>query len=244
MLYLIGLGLDKKDLSLNALEAIKKCKKIYFENYTNVMPYSIKDFEKVIKRKISIADRKFVEENEKLFEESRKENVALLVSGDPLSATTHIELIMRAKKEKTKYKIIHAPTVFSVIAETGLQLYKFGKTASIAKWQPNFNPESFYDMIKQNQSAGNHTLLLLDIGLPVKEALGYIESIAKARDIEMLNNEFIVCEKLGTDKQKISIGKIFDLSQRKFSLPACIILPGKLHFLESEFLQILRNEQK
>ncbi|MBU2523144.1 MAG: diphthine synthase [Nanoarchaeota archaeon] len=242
MLYLIGLGLDKKDLSLNALEAIKKCKKIYFENYTNVMPYSIKDFEKVIKRKIAIADRKFVEENEKLIEESKKENVALLVSGDPLSATTHIELIMRAKKKNLKFKILHAPTVFSVIAETGLQLYKFGKTASIAKWQHNFNPESFYDLIKQNLAAGSHTLLLLDIGLPVKEALGYIESIAKARDLEMLDKEFIICEKLGTEKQKITIGKIFDISQRRFSLPACIILPGKLHFLETEMLQMIKND--
>ena len=48
MLYLIGLGLDKKDISLNAFESLKKCKKVYFENYTNVMPYSVKDLEKAL----------------------------------------------------------------------------------------------------------------------------------------------------------------------------------------------------
>ena len=73
MLYLIGLGLDKKDITMNGLEAIKKSKKIYFENYTNVMPYSVKDLEKLIKRKVLIADRKFVEENESLIEESKKQ---------------------------------------------------------------------------------------------------------------------------------------------------------------------------
>ena len=31
MLYLIGLGLDKNDLSIKAVEAIKKCKKVYLE---------------------------------------------------------------------------------------------------------------------------------------------------------------------------------------------------------------------
>ena len=68
MLYLIGLGLDKKDISLNAFESLKKCKKVYLENYTNVMPYSVKDLEKALKKKIIIADRKFVEENERLIE--------------------------------------------------------------------------------------------------------------------------------------------------------------------------------
>ncbi len=243
MLYLIGLGLDKKDITMNGLEAIKKSKKIYFENYTNVMPYSVKDLEKLIKRKVLIADRKFVEENESLIEESKKQNISLLISGDPLSATTHIELIIRMKKEKVKYKVIHAPSIFNAVAETGLQLYKFGKTASIAKWLPNFNPESFYDAIKQNESMGNHTLLLLDIGLPVKEALSYIDSIAKSRDLRMLDKELIVCERLGTEKQRMTIGKIFDLEGTRFSLPACIIIPGKLHFLEADFMQMLKNEQ-
>lgn len=243
MLYLIGLGLDRKDLSLKALEAIKRCKKLYFENYTNVMPYSAKELEKLIKRKVSIADRKFVEESDNLLDESKRQNAALLVSGDPLSATTHIELILRAKKEKVKFSVIHAPSIFNAVAETGLQLYKFGKTASIAKWSPNFNPESFYDLIRQNLAMGAHTLLLLDIGLTAKEALSYIESIAKARDIDMLNREMIVCENLGTEKQRMTVGDMYALNQRKFSLPSCIIIPGKLHFLESEMLQSLKRKK-
>jgi diphthine synthase len=239
MLYLIGLGMDKKDISLKGIESVKKCEIIYLETYTNIYYYSQKEIEKVLGKKVIKADRKIVEDGKEILENAKKKNVALLVSGDPLSATTHIDLILRAKKEKIKVNIIHAPSIFTVVAETGLQLYKFGKTGSIAKWQPNFSPESFYDLIKENLNMGAHTLLLIDIGLKVNEALGYIESIAKSRDPEMLARKIVVCENLGNEKQKISYAKVAELIKKKFSLPACIIIPGKLHFMEEEMLRRL-----
>ena len=237
MLYIIGLGLDKKDMSLAAKESLKKCKKVYLESYTNVFPYTVKDLEEVIKKKIIKANRSMVEEKAPFIEEAKKENVALLVSGDPLAATTHVDIIMRAKKANVKLKIFHAPTILTSIAESGLQLYKFGKTGSIAKWQtPSFKPESFYDIIKQNLSIGAHTLLLLDIGLSVKEALSYLESIEKTKKKSLLNRELVICENVGTEKQKITIGILEYLVEKKFSLPACIIIPGELHFVEKEML--------
>jgi len=242
MLYLIGLGLDKKDISVSALEVLKKSDKVYLENYTNVFPYSIRELEKVIKKKVIKANRGMVEEKAPFIEEAKTQKIALLVSGDPLAATTHVDIILRAKKEKVNIRIFHAPSILNAVAETGLQLYKFGKTASIAKWQiPSFKPESFYDIIKENGSVGAHTLLLLDIGLSVKEALSYIESVAKTKDPKILGREFVVCEKVGTEKQKVSIGVISDLIEKKFSLPACLILPGRLHFIEKEMLDTWRK---
>jgi len=241
MLYLIGLGLNKKDISMKALETVKKCSKVYLESYTNIMPYSAGELEKVIGKKIISAERKFVEEKDELIEEAKKQKIALLVSGDPLSATTHIDLLLRAKKAGVKTAVIHAPSVLTAIAETGLQLYKFGKTGSIAKWKPSFKPESFYDILIQNRSIDAHTLLLLDIGLSVREALSYIDSIARTKDIDMLNKELIVCENLG-EKQKFTVGTLYKLQGKKFSLPTCIIVPGKLHFVEAEFLEILRKK--
>ena len=38
MLYLIGLGLNEKSISLEGLEAVKKCKKVYLEGYTVDFP--------------------------------------------------------------------------------------------------------------------------------------------------------------------------------------------------------------
>ncbi len=241
MLYLIGLGLDKKDFTFRAYETLQKCDKVYLENYTSVFPYKISELEKLIKKKTSPANRKFVEETNDLVNEAKSKKVALLVYGDPLAATTHIDLIMRAKKEKVKFEVIHAPSIMTSVAETGLQLYKFGKTGSVAKWvSAGFRPEGFYDLVIQNQQNEAHTLLLLDIGLSVKEALSYLESISGTRDHNIMGWEIVVVEKAGTLKQKISFGKIESLNKRKFSLPAAIIVPGKLHFLEKEMLEKFR----
>ena len=244
MLYLVGLGLDLKDISVGALENVKKCSKIYLESYTNVFPYSITDLEKIIGKKLIIAKRKDVEENPDFIKEAKTKKVALLVSGDPLTATTHVDLLLRAKKAGVKVKIHHAPSILTAIAETGLQLYKFGKTGSIAAWTGNFRPESFYNLIKRNDEMKAHTLLLVDIGLPGHEGLYYIKSIAKIRyDNEMIEDrEFIVCEKLGTDDQKITIGKLKPMLKKRFSEPVCIIIPSELHFVEKEFLDLIKKE--
>ena len=237
MLYLIGLGLDKKDVSLKALEIIKGCDKVYLENYTNVFSHPVKEIEKLIGKKVIFADRKTVEEKKDIIEESKKKKVALLISGDPLAATTHADLFMRARKEKVKVEVIHSTSVFNAIAETGLQLYKFGKTASIAKWVlPSFRPESFYEVVKENLGIGAHTLLLLDIGLSANEALSYLESMAKMKDSQINDWDLVVCENLGTSKQKISYGKIGQLVSKKYSLPACMVVLGKMHFMEKEML--------
>jgi len=243
-LHLIGLGLDKKDISLKALETIKKCKKVYLENYTIAFPYSAKNIEKIIKKKVIPANRKMVEEKNTIVEDAREEKVAMLVYGDPLAATTHADMVMRAKKEKIKVEIIHSNSILNAVADTGLQLYKFGKTASIAKWQnPSFRPESFYDIIMQNQEIGAHTLLLLDIGLSVNEALSYLESMAKTKDARISGWEIIVCEKMGTERQRITFGRIEDLIRGKFSLPACLIVPGQMHFLEKEMLDTWKGKK-
>ena len=57
MLYIVGLGLNEKGISKEGLEAVKKCKKIYLESYTVDFPYSMKDLEKVFKKKVIILSR-------------------------------------------------------------------------------------------------------------------------------------------------------------------------------------------
>jgi len=48
-----------------------------------------------------------------------------------LTATTHISLIEEAKRCGVKYKIIYNASILDAVAETGLQLYKFGKVTSM-----------------------------------------------------------------------------------------------------------------
>lgn len=239
MLYIIGIGLDKKDLTLKAVEAIKKCKKVYLETYTSILPYKTKELEKIVKKKILEAGREQIENKTcEFLSEAKKSDVALLVPGDPLAATTHVNLLLEAKKLNLKVRVIHAPSILTAIAETGLQLYKFGKTTSIPKWQPNYEPESFYDIIIENLKIQAHTLLLLDIGLTVSEALSYIRKISEKMNDSLKEKIFIVCSEVGTEKFSFKVGKIDELLKKEFKLPACIILPSSLHFLEAEILGI------
>jgi len=243
MLYIIGLGLDKKDLTLKGLEAVKGCKKVYLENYTSTLPCSVPELEKIINKKIILADRSFVEEKNDIIQEAKEQDVALLVMGDPLSATTHAEILLRAEKMKVKIAVVHSVSIFNAISETGLQLYKFGKTASIPTWQPNFKPESFYDIIKDNLKINAHTLLLIDIGLDVGEALSYLKEISdKQKEKDSITNKpLLICSKIGTENQKIVAGKLDNLLGKRFDLPACIVIPSKLHFLEEEALKKFKN---
>ena len=144
MFYLIGLGLNEKSISLEALEALKKCKKIYLENYTIEFPYSKKKLEKIIGKKIDELKREEVE-SEKFLDEAKKKNIALLVYGSPLAATTHISLLIKCEEDKIKYKMFHNASIMGAIAETGLQLYKFGKTTSMPAWKGDYKPKSFVE---------------------------------------------------------------------------------------------------
>lgn len=237
MFYLISLGLNKKGLSLEALEAVKKCKKVYLENYTVDFPYTTQELEKVLGKKIIKLEREQVEKQH-FIDEVKKKNIALLIYGNVLVATTHISLILKCKKQKIPYKIIHAASIFDAVAETGLQLYKFGKITNITK-HPS---ESFFKTIEENNKIGAHTLILLDIGLTVSDALTKLKEIAKKRNFKL--KQIIVCSKLGTKEAIMIYGEINKLikkaEQKQFKLPACIILLSKLHFIEKEAIEKLK----
>ena len=66
MLYLIGLGLSWKDISLKALEVINKCDKVYLETYTSVSNFSAKKLSKLIGKKVIELNRKQVVEESKV----------------------------------------------------------------------------------------------------------------------------------------------------------------------------------
>lgn len=90
-------------------------------------------------------------------------NVAFLVVGDPFGATTHTDLVIRAKERDIPTKIIHNASVMNAIGCNGLQLYSYGQTVSIVFFTESWRPDSFYDKIKMNRDLGLHTLCLLDI---------------------------------------------------------------------------------
>ena len=235
MLYIIGLGLNVDGISKFGLQVVKRCKRVYLENYTVDFPYSEGELREVLGKKFVLADREFVESLE-LVDEARKSDIVLLVYGSPLTATTHISLIEEAKNCGVKYKIIYNASILDAVAETGLQLYKFGKVASMPKWEKSFSPDSFMKIVQENQSMKAHSLILMDIGLEFQNALNQLKISAEKNKINL--KEIILCQRLGTKGQKISYKTIKELEKYEdVKMPYCIVIPSKLHFVEQELLE-------
>jgi diphthine synthase len=235
MLYLIGLGLNIDGISKYGLVVAKRCKRVYLENYTVDFPYTIGQLSEIIGKKIIPADRKKVEELS-LVDEANRLDIALLVYGSPLTATTHITLLQEAKRLGVKTKVIHSASVLDAIAETGLQLYKFGKVASMPAWKKNFTPDSFIEIVKDNQKINAHSLILIDIGLDFPDALSQLKESAKKHNIKL--SKIILCQSLGTKYKKIIYRDIKDIEGfTGVKKPYCIIIPSKLHFIEKEVLE-------
>jgi diphthine synthase len=242
MLYLIGLGIwDEKDISLRGAEACRKCKEVYAELYTARWGGSLRNLEKLAGRKIRILERSDLEENSlQLIQKARSKDIAVLFPGDPLSATTHISLVSEARQKKIPVKIIHSSSIFTAVAECGLSLYNFGKAVSVPAPQKNFSPTSFADSILENRKSGLHTLLLLDIAMAVSQAVDILLGIEKSSKKKIISGQKAVAiSGLGSEKQKIIYASAGSLLKSDLSPPAALIIPGKLHFTEKEFLEFI-----
>lgn len=245
MLYLIGLGLSWKDLSLKALEILNKCDEVYLENYTSVSDFTVEQLSRLIGKKITLLDRKKTEEEMPFLKNAHVKEVALLTLGDALSATTHFEILQMARKKKFETKVIHAPSIFTAVAETGLSLYRFGKTASIPIPEKGFLPESFFDILVENLSIGAHTLVLLDLKpeqkkfLTIPEAIDILLNINENRKLRVfIESTFCIgCARLGSENSLIKAGNAKVLHDANFGdAPFCLIVPAKLSHKEEEYL--------
>lgn len=254
MITLIGLGLwDEKDITLRGLEKAKEADVIYLENYTSDLQGSSKeDIEEQIGSKIQYADRGFIESG-KILDYAQVNNIALLVPGDPFIATTHSDLVIRAKEKDIKTEVIHNSSIYSAIAETGLQIYKFGKTTTVTFWKPNYQPKSFYQVVKENRERGLHTLLLLDIDKKDDKYLSPKKAMRTLLKIEEEDNEGLFEEKtkvvsvsrLGSPKRKIKYGSVKSLMEKDLGPPLhTLIVPGELHEREERYLELFKVEEE
>ncbi len=248
MLTLVGLGLwDEKDVSLRGIEAVKNADAIYAELYTGLWHGDLKKLEEVVGKTIIVLGRNSVENGSaKLVSEAKIKNVCLLVPGDPLAATTHADILLEAKKAGVNTKIMHASSIFTAVAECGLHLYKFGRTATIPLPEKTGGvlPASVYDAIEANLKNGLHTLLLLDMDIENGKNLSAEEGVKILNELDkekiLAGKKIVVMENVGSGAQKISYGAGEVLLKIKFETPAVIIVPGKLHFTEEETLGFYR----
>ena len=118
-----------------------------------------------------------------ILQEAKTKEVAFLVVGDVFSATTHMDLYLRAKKMAIKTMIVHNASVLTAVGVTGLQLYKFGKVTSIPI--DNENVETPYDTLKDNQNNNLHTLFILDLKPASNDSMSLNDAIRYLLKVDM-----------------------------------------------------------
>ncbi|MBI2124564.1 hypothetical protein HYT92_02120, partial [Candidatus Pacearchaeota archaeon] len=75
------------------------------------------------------------------------------------------------------------------------------------------------------------------------EALNQLEKAAKANKLGL--GSIIACSRLGAKDSRIYYEKLEDLRKIKGSIikaPFCLVLPGRLHFIEDEALGLLAGK--
>eukprot|EP01130_Rhizamoeba_saxonica_P004185 TRINITY_DN1719_c0_g2_i1.p1 TRINITY_DN1719_c0_g2~~TRINITY_DN1719_c0_g2_i1.p1 ORF type:complete len:272 (-),score=62.84 TRINITY_DN1719_c0_g2_i1:132-947(-) len=265
-LYLVGLGLgDEKDITVRGLEAVKSSDLIYIESYTSILGVPKDALEEFYEKPIITAYRETIEQEiDQIFETNSEKVISLLVVGDPFGATTHSDLVIRARQKGLKVEVIHNCSIMNAVGATGLQLYSFGQTVSIVFFTDTWKPDSFYDKIKKNRDIGLHTLCLLDI--KVREQT--IENLCKENDIyepprymtanqcisQLLEVEesrgeevygkdtlCVAVARMGQPTQKIVAGTMEQLLDIDMGGPLhSVIIVGEVHSLELEYLNYYR----
>ncbi len=164
-LLLIGMGMGTVDgMTVEALEAASAADHRRYEAYTALWPE-----EELARLEQRIGDirrvmRPEVEEPTELFALAKETLVALLVVGDPLQATTHIDLQLRAEEEGVVCRIIHGISITTVITgAVGLSNYKFGRQTTLTYPYGDWIATSPLEVVASNWEQNLHTLALLDL---------------------------------------------------------------------------------
>lgn len=248
-LIFIGLGLfDEYDISFKGLTELKKCDKVFVEFYTSQLAgLNTTNFKKMIGKKVNILTREETEKGDILLAEAQYKRIALLSGGDPMTATTHIDLRIRAYDLGIPTRIIHGNSIITAApALLGLQNYKFGRTTTLVFPEKGYFPTSPYTTILDNQKAGLHSLVLLDIKaeediyMTANQGLQLLLEIEKKENRHLFTSDSLACvvAQAGSLTPTVAANSIKNLLDQDFG-PALhiLVIPGSLHFMELEALE-------
>ncbi len=247
-MYLIGIGLNPRQLTLEALHAIQACERVYAETYTSQYAHGdLQSLEKIIHQKIIPLQRKEMEEeNDFLLKEAQKNTIAVLIFGNPLTATTHVSLLQECLNQKINFHIIPGISIFNYRGICGLDEYRFGRTTTLVFPEEGYEPLSTFDIILENKKRGLHTHCLFDLHpqkkrfMDMKEAMAFLEKTADARDTRTHHWIGIGLAGVGSPHQQIQTGHLTELKKNEWNVfPQSLIICGDLTPYEREALHVL-----
>jgi diphthine synthase len=252
-LIFIGLGLyNENDISLNGLNELQNCDKVFAEFYTSkLIGININAFEKNIGKPLEILSREETEHGHIILNTAEQEKVCFIICGDPMIATTHIDLRLQAIKRGIVTRIIHNGSIVTAAPGlVGLQNYKFGRTTTIAFPDKDYFPTSPYSIIKKNKEIGLHTLILLDIQadkniyMTANQGMDLLLKMEDQNKENVITKNDVICivARAGSSDVAVYANTIGALLDKDFGPPLhTLIIPGNLHFKELEALEILAH---
>ena len=249
MLWFIGLGVSGiSELSNNTISIIKNAEIVYLESFTSPISEDEKiQLKNISTGKFKIAKRWLVEDGNEILDNAKEKETVLISYGDPYIATTHLELKTRAIQDNIETKTIHSSSIISsLIGEAGLHYYKVGKVLTIMD-----DPKSIitpYNTIFDNLLNRIHSVILLEYNedksffLEPQNALSMLLDCEEKQKRKIISSETfaIIASRIGKNDQRIISGNISNLIKNKFGKPPhSIIIPGKLHFTESDAVKMV-----
>lgn len=247
MLGILGLGLrGYQSLTVDEIVFLESADRIFLDTYTSVMyPEITEILEKKTGKKIESVNREILENNEFLFDTAVESKVALLVSGDPFTATTHNEIRYQCSLRNIDVKIFENASILnSAIGYSGISHYKTAPPVSVPRISDNFFPISVYRKIEKNIRERKHTILLLDTadGNPMKvnEALEILLRMEEkdGSGIILQNTRLIVISALGSENSSLLYGTIREVMARSVvTVPSTIILLSELDENEENYVK-------
>lgn len=259
MLTFIGIGLyDEKDISLKGLEAIRSADHIYAEFYTSIlMGTTIEKLEALYNRKLTLLSREDVEQQPEWLQRARSQDVVFLTGGDAMVSTTHVDLCMRAREMGIKTQVIHGSSIMSAVPGlTGLQNYRFGKSATIphpyTHKDKTIISHTPHDTIRSNLASDLHTLIFLDIDpekgyMTVNRGCELLLEVDSAPEDGLGLSERLAVgvARAGSPAPVVKARPMRELADCDLGGPLHIlVVPANLHFMEAEALVKLAGAPK
>ncbi|MCX8190276.1 MAG: diphthine synthase [Candidatus Diapherotrites archaeon] len=249
MFYLISAGLGPKQITVEAFDAIKSCEELYFDTYTSLCEGMLEKLEKLAGKKIVPLGR--IEVEGLFFEKlktAKEKNIGLIVLGNALFATTHIQLLIDCKELGVDYKVVQGISIQNYVGLTGLSSYRFGETVSIVLPEEKYAPTSFYEKLARNYKNKLHTLCLLDIKdgkqIDAHAAIERLLEIEKKRKSKIMKQAHLIaicCA--GNDREQISVGKASELLEQKIPTPTAIIVCAEMSDNERKAIKALYGKE-
>lgn len=164
-LILIGMGPGKfSSMTIESIQAAKQCDSLRYEAYTALWPQEELDLLGDECGEITKVMRPEIESPELLFKLAEDSLVGLLVVGDPLQATTHVDLQLQAAEAGIECITFHGISITTIVTGAlGLSNYKFGRQTTLTYPYGGWVATSPLEVLAQNFHLNLHTLALLDL---------------------------------------------------------------------------------